>query len=260
MKKIHIKTVWKWDEYSTKYIKIYDHFYNYDGPTENACGASSQQTSVEASQQRFMNQMMSQASTVFGNASSVFNSLVNTFTPTIQAGPNQQGFSPAELSAMNSQAITGAGQAYKNAKAAVGNEEAAVGGGNVTLPSGVNEATDTGLAENAANLTSTELNKITQENYATGRSNYENAVNGLAGSINVFNTASTAGNAATSSGEAAANTANQIAQENNSWMSAAGGALGAIGGAATGGLMTHWNTSTNTSGAIPSGATEGELG
>ena len=42
---------------------------------------------------------------------------------------------------MNSQAITGVGQAYKNAKAAVGNQEAAVGGGNVTLPSGVNRQT-----------------------------------------------------------------------------------------------------------------------
>lgn len=234
--KIYTKVVWTWNDECKEYIKLYDHSFEYSGNIALACGASSQQKQIEQGQQNFFNQLTQQATQVFGGASSVFKSLVNTFTPTVAAGPNQQGFSPAELSAMQSQAITGTGQAYANAKAAVGNQEAAFGGGNVTLPSGVNEATDVGLAIAGANETAGSLNQITQENYAVGRQNYENAVKGLAQAPDVFNPASSAAGEATGAGTAAANTANQIAQEGNSWMSAVGGILGGVAGAATGGL------------------------
>ena len=200
------------------------------------CGATPQQTAIGKSQQNFATQLQTQAGSVFGNASSVFNNLMATFQPTVAAGPNQQGFSPAELSNLNSEAITQTGQSYQNAKAAVGNQLSAEGGGNTALPSGSTVATNLGLAESGANQTANELAGITQENYAVGRQNYQNAVAGEAGLPNVFNSATGAANAATSAGTAAANTANQIAQEQNSWMQPVIGALGGIAGGFTGGL------------------------
>lgn len=232
--KIIQKSVYNWN--GTQYVKIYEDAYEWDGPVALACGATGAQSSIEQSQQNFMTQLQTQAGAVYGNASSVFNDLVNTFAPTVAAGPNQQGFSPALLSNLNSQAITQTGQAYQNAKAAVGNQLSTVGGGNQPLPSGAEVGENLGLAESAANETANQLSSITQENYAVGRQNYENAVRGLAGATSVFNPSTSAGNAATSAGSAAANTANQIAQQQNSWMQLAAGALGGVTGALSGGL------------------------
>ncbi len=256
--RIYTKLEFSWN--GTEYTLDKSDFFEYNGPIAHTCGASSQQQGIEQSQQNFMNQLQQQASQVFGASSQLFQNLQSTFMPIIKAGPNQQGFSPAELSAMNSQAITGAGQAYKNAKSAVGNEEAAFGGGNVTLPSGVNTATDLGLAEGAANLTSQQLNQITQENYAVGRQNYQNAVQGAIASPGVFSPASSMAGQATGAGEAAANTANQIAQENNSWMSGVSGILGSVAGAATGGLTNKLlNTGAASGGGNPVSLPTGNL-
>lgn len=235
--RIYTKLQYLWNGFD--YILDKADFIDYTGEVSQCCGASDQQKEVAASQQAFMTQMQQQASTVFGNSSAVFQSLLNTFTPTIQAGPNQQGFSPAELAARQSQAITQSGQAYKNAKAAVGNAEAAQGGGNAVLPSGANVGTDLGLAESGANLTATELGQITDENYAVGRQNYDKAVSGLAGATGVYNAANSAGGVANQSGSDAATSANQVSQENNSWINATIGALGGVAGSfATGGLSS----------------------
>jgi hypothetical protein len=229
---------YKWD--GEKYVLDKADYFDYNGPVALACGASSEQKAIGAQQSDLFKQMTQQSQQVFGASNKVFNQLVNTFSPTIAAGPNQQGFSPALLSAMNASAIQNVGQAYKNAKAAVGNAQAAYGGGNVALPSGAQIGTDLSLAESAANQTSSTLNQITQENYAVGRDNYNRAVTGLEQAPNVFNAATSAGNAATGAGEAAANTQNQIAQESNSWISAVTGALGTVAGAATGPLVGNF--------------------
>jgi len=235
--RVHIKTTWQWDEGRKEYAKVSDTFYDYNGPVALACGASSEQKSVEKQQQSIMDQMMGQAKQIFGGASSVFQSLVNTFTPTIKAGPNQQGMSPAELAARQSGIVSQTAQGYKNVRAALGNAQASVGGGNAVIPSGVNEANDVNAAIAAAENQSEQLTNLQSENYAIGRENYNNATKGLAGATEVFNPATSAGNAATSSGEAVSNTANQIATQNNSWMSAVSGALGGVAGSLTGGFM-----------------------
>jgi hypothetical protein len=219
------------------YIKTSQESYDYTGPVAYACGATAGQNQVGNQQMSFYSQLQNQAGSVFGQDSAVFNDLMSTFAPTVAAGPNQQGFSPQELSNLNSEAITQTGQAYKNAKEAVGNSEAAQGGGTSSLPSGANVGADLSLAESGANQTASELSQITEQNYAVGRQNYQNATQGLAGATNVFNSADNAANAATGAGTAAANTQNQIAQENNSWVQGVTGALGGVLGAATGGLM-----------------------
>ena len=232
--KIFTKLEYHWD--GIKYVLDKSESFDYNGNIELMCGASSQQKSIANSQQSFMTQAQQQAGTVFGSASQVFNSLQSTFAPIVAAGPSQQGFSPQELSNLNSEAITQTGQEYKNAKEAVGNAQAAVGGGNVALPSGATSEENTQLAANAANQTASELGQITQANYAQGNANYNAAVAGEEALPGVYNASTSATGAATSAGTAAANTANQVAQENNSWVSALGGVLGSVAGAATGGL------------------------
>jgi hypothetical protein len=206
----------------------------FDGPVALCCGADPAQTQIAQQQSAAYTQMTQQASQVFGNSSAVFGDLMKTFAPTVAAGASQQGFSPAELSNLNSSAITQTGQAYRNAKSAVGEAQAAQGGGNVgDVSGGANVGTDLSVANSAASQTAGELNQIGEANYQTGRQNYDTAVQGLSNAPNVFNTATSMNNAATNSGNAAANTANQIAQENNSWVQAVTGALGSVAGAAT---------------------------
>lgn len=183
--------------------------------------------------------MIGQAQQVFGNSSTVFNNLMSTFQPVVAAGPSQQGFSPTELSALNSQAITSVGQGYNNAKEALGDQLAGAGGGTSVLPGGVGIGVRDSLAENAANQTSSELNQITQADYATGRQNYLNAVQGEAAAPGVFGTSAGFAGEATGAGSSAANTANQIATQQNSWMQAVTGALGGVAGAATTGFFNN---------------------
>jgi hypothetical protein len=211
--------------------------YEYDGPVDLCCGASDQQNDTYNQQSELSKQVMQQGQTVFGNASSVFNDLVSSLAPTIAAGPNQEGFSAAEKSALQSQAITNAGTSYRNAKAAVGNAMASQGGGNTGLTSGTNIGIEADLATSAAENTANQLNTVNLQDYATGRQNYDTAVGDLENATNVFNPATNLDNAATGALEGQASTANQIAQQDNSWVQSVTGALGGIaGGIATGGM------------------------
>jgi hypothetical protein len=201
------------------------------------CGASSQQKQIEQGQQTLFNTASQQAKDVFGDSSTTFNDLMDTFAPTVAAGPNQAGFSATEDAALKSGAITNTGQAYRNASTAVKEANAAVGGGNEYLPGGAEIGKNIEVANEGAARTASALNQIDEANYATGRQNYDTAVAGMEQAPSVFNTASTSTNAATGSGEAAANTANQIAQQNNSWVSAVTGAVGGLAGdVVTGGM------------------------
>lgn len=230
--RITTKLVLQWDV--DTYIEIEREGYEYDGPVARLCGATPGMQNIANQQSAFSQQLVQQATSVFGSSSKVFNDLVNSLSPTLAAGPNQEGFSPAEKANLNSQAITQTGQAYKNAKAAVGNSESAQGGGNTGLISGARIGTDMGLAESAANQTSSELSGITQADYAAGRENYKTAVAGMERAPGVFGAATSAANAATNSQEGVANTENQISQQNQSWIQSVTGALGGIAGAATG--------------------------
>jgi hypothetical protein len=143
-----------------------------------------------------------QAQQVFGNSSQVFNDLVSAFSPVVAAGPNQEGFSAAEKSNLDSAAITNTGQAYKNASQAAKENEASVGGGNTALPSGSQIGTDLSVAEGAAQQTAREENQINEADYQTGRQNFFQAATDLAEAPNVFNPATSAESAAVNSGVA----------------------------------------------------------
>jgi hypothetical protein len=201
------------------------------------CGASKEQKDAYKTQKTLTNTAMQQAQAEFGNASTVFNSLFNTFAPIVAAGPNQKGFSLPEESSLKSSAITNTGEAYRHAATAVKEANAAVGGGNEYLPGGAEIGRNIEVANEGAERTADALNKIDQANFETGRENYFKAAAGLEAAPGVFGTANSGTGTAIGSADAAAKTADQIAQENNSWVGAVTGALGGIGGAAvTGGL------------------------
>ena len=190
------------------------------------CGASSQQTQIEAAQAKFYDVLTSQYQTIFGESQGILKTLTASFEPILAAGINQQGFSPAELQNLQSMATTGTGQTYAKAEENLANIQAAEGGGNAYVPSGAKSQERLQLASSAAESEAGIQSNITASNYATGRANYLQAAGLLGGVASQYNPAAFAG-AATGAGSAAAQTANEITQANNSWMSMVSGGLGA---------------------------------
>jgi hypothetical protein len=234
---IHTKVVFQWDDTLSRYNKVSDEYFEYNGPIDLVCGASAAQNQILGQQTGFASQVANQAGTIFGNASSAFNALQASLLPTISKGPNQMAFSQGELAARNAGVISTGGQAAANAKSAIGNANAAQGGGNTSLTSGATSAEGANAVSDIAANTATELNKVQQEGYVAGQNEYNEAIKGEEGATNVFNPASEAANAGTTAFNGAANTANEVTEQNQSWVNAAIGALGNVAGAATGGLM-----------------------
>jgi hypothetical protein len=164
------------------------------------CGATSGQKAVAGQQQGIFQTITNQAQQVFGAASKVFNDLVSTFSPIVQAGPNQEGLSPAAKAAMQSKAITTVGNQYKNASQAVKEANAAMGGGNMALPSGAEIGSNVTLAGAAAGETAKELNDIEETNYQIGHQNWVTATRGLAEAPGVFAPAMSASGLAVNAG------------------------------------------------------------
>lgn len=201
------------------------------------CGASSQQTQIEASQASFYNTLTSEYKTIFGEDQGILKQLTSSFAPILAGGINQEGFSAGELANLNSQAVTGTGRNYAAARSALAAQQGASGGGNTYIPSGAKNEINAQLAQSAAANESGIESNILAADYATGRSNYLAAAEGLGGVAGQLNPAGFA-NSATGAGNAAASTADAITQANNSWMSLVGGALGAAG-TAYGGYASH---------------------
>jgi len=179
-----------------------DGVYEYEGPIADFCGATQQPKDLEAAQAAFYNEQTKQYNTVFGESQGILKNLTAQFTPILQAGPNQQGFSAAELNNLNSTAVTGSGQAYHSIEQALAQQEAAQGGGNDYLPSGAKLQLQEELAASAAQNVSAQESQIQQANYETGRQNFQFASSVLGNTAGQLNPAGFS-NATTASGTAA---------------------------------------------------------
>src|SRR5277367_249864 len=186
------------------------------------CGATSAQTNLEAQQAQFYQEMTSSYQQQFGAQSAILSALTASFQPILDAGINQEGFSPAEKQALETQSTEGVAQNYNKATQGLSENMAAAGGGNEFLPFGGQDQAKEELAASGAQESSNEQNIIQQEDYATGRANYMNAAGILGGVASQYNPVGYSG-AATGAGSAAGNTANEIAQAGNAWMGALGG-------------------------------------
>lgn len=200
------------------------------------CGASNEQKQIEASQSKYYDTLTQQANQIFGFASSIFKDLQATFSPILDKGPNQEGFSAEEKQNLENEVTNDVGGAYHKAANAVNAQLASQGGGDVPIISSSQNQVRQDLASSAASQEGAERQQIIAQDYATGRQNFYQAAGILGGSTGVFNPATGAANAATGAGSAAANTADEIAAANNSWVDATIGALGGIAGAAAGGF------------------------
>jgi hypothetical protein len=199
-------------------------------------GASSQQKEEAAQQQAFSQQLMNENQTQFGQQQGILQHLTNVFSPILQAGPSQQGFSAGQVTAMNTGAMDSSSNAYQHAEQALNSQYAAAGGGNEYVPSGAQEQANMQLGEAGAAVLAGEQNKIVQENYAQGNQNFNTAASALSGNSYQLGSIGATADAATGAGKQAFNAATGVNDANNALMNTViGSATGALAGAATGG-------------------------
>jgi hypothetical protein len=190
-------------------------------------------------QSSFYDTLTKQTTDEYGNAVHVFNDLLQAFQPIVAAGPNQEGYTPAQKADLISKAVTDAGNSYRTASTAARQAQAAVGGGNMALPGGAAIGTNLAIANSAAQLEANSKQRIREDSLNLGRQNFFAAAPILSGSTDVFNPVTGMAQAANSGGQAASDTANQIAAANNSWVNATIGALGGIAGSFASGGMAN---------------------
>lgn len=153
-------------------------FLIFKGPTWKNCGESDGQAAALASDQAFQRAVTSQYQTVAGTNTAILSDLTSGLEKTFNAGPSQQGMSPAELAVQNSQAINNAAAANKQVQQAIG-EKAGVSGATPGVESGVVQAERATAATQVENNLSNQEAAITQKNYDIGRQNYNAAAEGL---------------------------------------------------------------------------------
>lgn len=203
-------------------------------------GPSSQEQSLAAQQQSLAGSLQSAFSQQFAGQTKVLDNLGQQLTPIASLGPNQQGYSAPELSAMNAAAINNAAAANINARQAVGATLAGRGGGGSSgLVSGIEGQIEGSVASNAANALASAQNQIVQNNYATGRSNFWNATAGENALAKVYSPEAF-GSEATNANQSAFSEASKVQSEKGSVLGDIGKVIGAVAGPvlgfATGGL------------------------
>lgn len=189
------------------------------------CGPTAAQTALSTAQTNFYNEATSQQEENYGEDQEILGALKNEYAPILAAGPNQEGFSGAEVNNLNTEATEGTATGYNQASKALREQQAATG---VTAPTGAMDAQQEELASSASNEEAQQKQQIVQANYGQGYNEWQTAAAGLGGVASQLNPEGYSG-AATGAGAAAGTTDENIANESNSWLNAALGAAGAIG-------------------------------
>ena len=197
-------------------------------------GASNTQKNLSTSTGNFYTTLQGAYNDQFKNQTNILANLHNAWTPILNGGPNQQGFSASELADLNSNAINRTANNYKFAAQQANENMAARGGGNTFALSGAVDQVNADIATGAAQQLSTEQNQIDQANYAQGRKNFEAATGALSGVAQMDNPLGFA-KSASDTGDQAFKMDTQINAENNSWKNDLVGGLTSIAGAWAGG-------------------------
>ena len=194
-------------------------------------GTHSAETAVANQEQAYTSTMMQEGAQIFGQDSSVFNSLVGNYMPIANAGPSQLGFSGGQYNAMTAANVQNYGTAYRNAAAALGTSQVAGGAGRfgaeIPVVSGTNIGKNAMLASGFAQGTASGQNQILAQDYAQGNANWKQAMTGLQTAPSVMN------NAAMFSGQIQSGLATEMnnaqAQDarSNWWVKPVEGAIGA---------------------------------
>jgi hypothetical protein len=185
----------------------------YTGGTWRNCGPSAAQSAATTADANFSKTLNASYNEVFSENQGLMQNLTSGLTGIINAGPNQQGFSPEELAAQNSQAINAAAAGNQKVQQEIG-LNAAKGTANPGVESGVTQAERSSAATGVdTNLSNTEAN-ITNANYTTGRQNYWSAVGAQEAAPGAFeNPSNQTASTVTGSNEAAGQQANATAAD-----------------------------------------------
>jgi hypothetical protein len=141
------------------------------------CGPSGAEKSISGQTAAFGSTLQNDFNVRLKGQSDILDSINRALSPIVDAGESQQGFSPEELAAKNTEALNSTGANYSNAARAVQGQLAGRGGDS-GLESGIDQQIRGTLAGEAAGELSKEQLGITDENFATGRKNFLNALSG----------------------------------------------------------------------------------
>lgn len=205
------------------------------GPIYKNCSPSAGQTSALAADSDFRKTLTSSYNTDFNDAQGIFNELNGRLQGIVDAGPQQQGYSPQTLSTMNAQAANNARASAANTKF-VASTKPTLSGSSAAIQKGaqtqINKTADTAAGRTAENQEA----EITQQSAQIGRQNYDTAVKeegALPGAT--MDPINKAGEAVTGAESVAGKQAGENAQTSSSWMGlAAGIAASAVKGAEAG--------------------------
>lgn len=152
------------------------------------CGPSSAETGLQQQSQGFSTQLMSNYSQLFSQQQGVLAGLNKSLSPIVAAGPNQQGFSGAELNSLNTSAINANAGATQSALQAARTFGAGQGGGGTSgLTSGITKQIESSVAAQGAGNLATNEGQIQQANWAQGNSNYFKALGAQEGVAQLYN-------------------------------------------------------------------------
>jgi hypothetical protein len=196
------------------------------------CGPSAAQTSLSGQSQSLSSLLSANYAQNFGAQSPILGNLTSILTPIAEAGPSQEGMSPAEKAAITGNAINTTAANYKNAATVIGTGRAGAGG-NTYAPSGADTQVQGEIASEGAQQLSGEENQIEQADYALGHKNFEEATGGLETTAAAYNPNAIA-STAVGANQSAFGEQSQIQSEDNAWMGDVAGLVGGLGGAALG--------------------------
>ena len=203
------------------------------------CGASSTQNELSQEELQAYQENLQLTQQQYQNQQAIYGPLIAPFQSIFAKGPSQEGYSDAELEDLDATAVEGTAENYGQAAKAVAESTAAEGGGTNPLPSGAQTELKQEVANSAASQESKEESDILSSDYATGRSNWLTAAQNLE-EIGAGENPLGFEEGATSSANTANTEANTVQAANDSWLNAALGVAGEIGGGwAEGGFKTH---------------------
>jgi hypothetical protein len=213
----------------------------FGGPSQSEINAANQESNLAQTYSNAFSQ-------TFGEQQGILNQINQQLTPIANLGPNQQGFSPQELAAMNTGAIDAAGAAARNAKQAAATTLAGEGGGGSSgLVSGVQQQIEGSIDSQAANELAATQNAITQKNYDVGRSNFWNSSSGEQSLASKYNPEAF-GNLASSTEQSAFSDQSKVSAENGSLFGDIGKVVGMVAPLITGGLGNLDSTGSSSTG------------
>lgn len=222
------------------------------------CEPSAAENNDEKTQQEESQQLQSEQGQVFGENQGLLQQLTQAFTPTVNAGPSQEGYSAAEKTNLDTQATESTAAGYAAANRTLKENQAAEGGGNEFLPSGAQEEESGQLAAEGENQEGSLKSQILTNDYAQGNENYNAATAGLAG-VAAEDNPTGYGGVENQSASGASTTANQIVQNSDSvWNSVISGLSGVAGSAAKVAASGGFGGSGGSGGGGFSGQTGGE--